>query len=73
MPESRNASQEAAVGGPGLAFETGVSPDSGSWPKNPGLKSETWATHLSIRPLGKGIERTGYLACGSLGSIDRKA
>jgi hypothetical protein len=61
------------VGGPGLAFETWVSPDSGSWPKNPGLKSETWATHLSIRPPGKKIERTGCLARRSLGSIDRQA
>jgi hypothetical protein len=33
------------VGGPGLAFETWVSPANGSWPEHPGLKSETWATH----------------------------
>jgi len=38
------------VGGPGLAFETWVFRP-GAFPRrNPGLKSETWATHLIIRP-----------------------
>jgi hypothetical protein len=34
------------VGGPGLAFETWVSPEKSVLPEHPGLKSETWATHL---------------------------
>src|ERR1700722_2614246 len=34
------------VGGPGLDFETWVSPDNGTWPHYPSLKTETWATHL---------------------------
>jgi hypothetical protein len=36
------------VGGPGLAFETWISPANGRRWKNPGLKIETWATHLSF-------------------------
>jgi len=40
------------VGGPGLAFETWVSPHKWSWPEHPGLKSETWATHsLFVRTI----------------------
>jgi len=34
-----------AVGGPGLDFETWVSPEKSVLPEHPGLKSETWATH----------------------------
>jgi len=33
------------VGGPGLDFETWVSPEKSVLPEHPGLKSETWATH----------------------------
>jgi len=36
------------VGGPGLAFETWVSPTMGPSPEHPGLKSETWATHSTL-------------------------
>ena len=36
---------EYRVGGPGLAFETWVSPRKKVQPEHPGLKSETWATH----------------------------
>jgi hypothetical protein len=37
------------VGGPGLDFETWVSPRKwGASPEHPGLKSETWATHSMI-------------------------
>ena len=33
------------MGGPGLDFETWVSPEKSVLPEHPGLKSETWATH----------------------------
>jgi hypothetical protein len=36
------------VGGPGLAFETWVSPEKSVLPEHPGLKIETWATHSII-------------------------
>jgi hypothetical protein len=37
---------ENQVIGPALDFEIWVSPRNESWPEHPGLKSETWATHL---------------------------
>ena len=43
--ENQAATSRLRVGGPGLAFETWVSPQKSVLPKHPGLKSETWATH----------------------------
>jgi hypothetical protein len=55
------------VGGPGLAFETWVFRLGPFARRNPGLKSETWATHLKsggcfmVTPIGAGLVAYGVV------------